>query len=721
MVWRELIARSTPFTMSTSLRKIGKWVDWNSYPKTVMNDLLSEPSALIGGQTAQDSSSKETSASLRLLTGAKSNLLAQQILLDLWPSCQIDGFFFVLLNICVPLFEPRVLGHWFFIIYTVLNLGCNVIATFYLRLWSARVAANATHSALWFTIFKALQNAGVGILTAWCYWQFGINPITSLATMAVAAFAVGVIVSLRPSLIISRLSMLCCLLPAAVSSAWVGGRAGYGTACVMGLNAVFLWLWGNSENREYWRVLRQTRELMLSRRKASREGARIGDALLSNAARHSAIVAERNRIAYEWHDTLLAGFSAISWQLEEAKRRQRETPETAAEAIELAANMLQHYRTEARLVIADLLYEEDGSYDLVAFITKRAREIISAASIELKVSTCGNAVPIPPDSLRQLLRICEEAITNAVNHACPTHISIRVENGPKLLFISIADNGIGFDTSANAPGHFGLHIMKQRARRLNGDLQIESIAGAGSTISVSIPYSTDFHMTPTRILVIEDQYFSRLALHTVIDRHSDMQIVGEADSAQGGLALFQTYSPDVVIVDLKLPDGSGIDLIKAIRKIDPLARIVVLSNFDGSEYLYRATDAGAMAYLTKDASADELATAIRAVRIGQSFIPPSLLHLLENRVAGNDLTLREKGVLQLLVLGWSNRQIGNHLGIAEKTVRIHLSSIFGKLGAANRTQAVLIALQSGFVDAPIEGKVEHALNNPLIATAGEEN
>lgn len=227
-------------------------------------------------------------------------------------------------------------------------------------------------------------------------------------------------------------------------------------------------------------------------------------------------------------------------------------------------------------------------------------------------------------------------------------------------------------------------------------------------------------MNLTRILVIEDQYFSRLALRTVIDRHSDMQIVGEADSAKAGLALFHTHTPDVVIVDLKLPDQSGIEVIKGIRKMDTLARIVVLSNFEGSEYLYRAIDAGAMAYLTKDASADELCSAIRAVCTGQSYIPPALLHFIENRVAGNDLTSREKGVLQLLVLGWTNKQIGEHLGIAEKTVRIHLSNIFAKLGAANRTQAVLIALQSGFVDTPVDEKIEPPLGDSLAAAASEE-
>jgi len=423
-------------------------------------------------------------------------------------------------------------------------------------------------------------------------------------------------------------------------------------------------------------------------------------------------VAERNRIAFEWHDTLLAGFSAIAWQLDEAKRRQRENPESAQESLELAQNMLQHYRTEARLVIADLLFEESGIDDLVSLITRAGTRLIGERNVDFAVSTQGNAVLLPPDATRQLSRICEEGITNALRHANATKINLTVEFGNKRVTLSLADDGCGFAPDNVGSGHFGLHIMKQRARQLGGDLTVESATGSGTTISIVVPYSTDFTMTPTRILVVEDQYFSRLALHTVIDRHSDMVIVGEADSGQSGLALFEKHAPDVTIVDLKLPDQSGIELIKSIRKIDPVARIVVLSNFEGSEYLHRATDAGAMAYLTKDASADELSLAIRAVRVGQSYIPPSLLHLLENRVAGNDLTLREQGVLDLLVLGLSNKQIGDHLGIVEKTVRIHMSSIFAKLGAANRTQAVLIALQRGFVDARLDGKSDAFTEDP---------
>ena len=330
---------------------------------------------------------------------------------------------------------------------------------------------------------------------------------------------------------------------------------------------------------------------MASRRKATQKGARIGDTLLSNVARHSAIVAERNRIAFEWHDTLLAGFSAISWQLEEAKRRQKNSPETAAEAIALAANMLQHYRAEARLVIADLLYEDAASDDLVEVIQESSVKILGATKIKFEISTQGKPVLLSPDVVRQLCRICEEAMTNAVRHGQPTQILLAIQFDKKRVTLTVTDNGCGFLPGETASGHFGMHIMNQRTRRLGGDLGVESKLGSGTTISISVPYSADFNMTPTRILVIEDQYFSRVALHTVIDRHSDMQIVAEADTAQTGLLLFQQHSPDVVLLDLKLPDQSGIEVIKAIRKLDPMARIVVFSNFEGSEYLYRATDA----------------------------------------------------------------------------------------------------------------------------------
>lgn len=200
-----------------------------------------------------------------------------------------------------------------------------------------------------------------------------------------------------------------------------------------------------------------------------------------------------------------------------------------------------------------------------------------------------------------------------------------------------------------------------------------------------------------RILIVEDQYFARLALRTVIDGRDDMEIAAETQSGSEALALYERHHPDVVIMDLRLPGMSGFDAIKAIREADSGAHIVVLSNYDGSEDVYRALDAGATAYLTKDASAQELVEAIEAARRGKRYLPAALAALLEQRHPADQLTTRERDVLALLAQGMSNQDIGTTLGIAEKTVRIHMTHIFEKLGVADRTQAVIAAVHRGLV------------------------
>lgn len=200
-----------------------------------------------------------------------------------------------------------------------------------------------------------------------------------------------------------------------------------------------------------------------------------------------------------------------------------------------------------------------------------------------------------------------------------------------------------------------------------------------------------------RILMVEDQYFARLALRTVIDGRDDMQIVAETQSGFEAVALYKQHKPDVVIMDLRLPGMSGFEAIRAIRKEDAGARIVVLSNYDGSEDVHRAMDAGAIAYLTKDASAEELVQAIESATRGKRYLPPALARLLEHRHPADELTARELEVLELLAQGMSNQDIGTTLGIAEKTVRIHMTHILEKLGVADRTQAVITAVQRGLV------------------------
>jgi DNA-binding NarL/FixJ family response regulator len=200
-----------------------------------------------------------------------------------------------------------------------------------------------------------------------------------------------------------------------------------------------------------------------------------------------------------------------------------------------------------------------------------------------------------------------------------------------------------------------------------------------------------------RILIVEDQYFARLALHSVIEGHGEMEIVAEAGTGPAAVALYRQHAPDVTVMDLRLPACDGFEAIRLIREADRRARIVVLSNYDGSEDVHRALDAGASAYLTKDASAQELTRAILAVHAGRRYLPPALASLLRGRISADQLTPREVEVLRLLADGLSNKEIAARLNIAEKTVRIHLTHIFDKLGVGDRTQAVLTALRRGLV------------------------
>ncbi|MGA8531777.1 MAG: response regulator transcription factor [Acidobacteriaceae bacterium] len=204
-------------------------------------------------------------------------------------------------------------------------------------------------------------------------------------------------------------------------------------------------------------------------------------------------------------------------------------------------------------------------------------------------------------------------------------------------------------------------------------------------------------MKPIRVLLIEDHFLARIALHSVLSAHAQIEIVGEACDGEAGLAMFRSLKPDVIVLDLRLPRLSGFELIGLLRRESPSAHIVVLSNYSGSEDIYRAVRSGAMAYLTKDASGEELLNAIQSVHRGLRYFRRDALDRLAERTPALELTPRETEVLVCITRGLSNREIAEQLGIAEKTVRIHVSSLLDKMGARDRTQATIYAMQRGLV------------------------
>lgn len=202
---------------------------------------------------------------------------------------------------------------------------------------------------------------------------------------------------------------------------------------------------------------------------------------------------------------------------------------------------------------------------------------------------------------------------------------------------------------------------------------------------------------PIRVMVIDDHQIVRQGLVALVNTEADLTVVAEGSDGQQAVDLFRQHQPDVTLMDLRMPALSGVEAIKAIRQQSPNARIIVLTTFDGDEDIYRALQAGAQSYLLKGVSFDDLTEAIRTVHAGQRRIPAAVAERLAERMAAEELTSRELQVLELIVRGKSNKEIGTVLSISEATVKSHINSLLSKMGVADRTQAATTALQRGIV------------------------
>jgi len=207
------------------------------------------------------------------------------------------------------------------------------------------------------------------------------------------------------------------------------------------------------------------------------------------------------------------------------------------------------------------------------------------------------------------------------------------------------------------------------------------------------------------VLIADDHPFVRHGLRTYLETLDDLEVVGEASDGAEAVELATRLLPDVVLMDLVMPELGGVEATRAIRAASPSTKVIVLTSFDDDEKVFPAIKAGAAGYLLKDVHPAELAEAVRRASRGEALLAPSVAARLMQEVAGeggrpagNDLTERELEVLRLIARGQANKVIARELGVSEKTVKTHVSNILAKLHLADRTQAALYAVREGLAE-----------------------
>lgn len=205
---------------------------------------------------------------------------------------------------------------------------------------------------------------------------------------------------------------------------------------------------------------------------------------------------------------------------------------------------------------------------------------------------------------------------------------------------------------------------------------------------------------PIKILVVDDHFVVREGLRSLIRREPGMIVIAEASNGAEGADMHERLQPHVTIMDLRMPVLGGVEATRLIRSRTPGAKVLVLTSFEGDEDIFAAFDAGALGYLLKHSSGDQVVPAIHALMRGETWIPPEVESHLAARQRSEVLSGREREIVRHLALGEANKEIAASIGISEQTVKSHVKNILGKLQVRDRTEAVTVALRRGIIHLP---------------------
>ncbi len=444
---------------------------------------------------------------------------------------------------------------------------------------------------------------------------------------------------------------------------------------------------------------------------------------------------DRRQVAYDIHDGLGQLIIAAAMHLEAfgGDRQSSQPPEVSAE-LEKARRCLQDAVVEMRRVVSELgplLLEDLG---LVEASRRLLADVAERAGWEIEFEGDVNGERLDRVVETALFRIVQEALANAAKHSGTKKVSVGFRQEGASVLLEVRDWGRGFEPDsildqAGRGRHVGLVGMRERAALIGGQFKVESAPGDGTKLTVRILAAREGQLIGKRklevvemveprrgreparqgitVLIVDDHPMVREGLRSMLDTEG-IEVVGEAGTGAEAVEKVPQLNPDVVLMDVRMPDMDGLAATEIVKQNSPETSVIVVSSYESKEYLRRAIEAGAAGYILKGMSRESLIDAVRLVRGGGSLVDARLLGelLREMGMEGSRfegaaegaleaLSPRELEVLQLLVQGLTNKEIAQQMHYSVGTVKNVVQRVIEKLGVSDRTQAAVYAVRVG--------------------------
>ncbi|QJC90547.1 hybrid sensor histidine kinase/response regulator transcription factor [Bacillus inaquosorum] len=415
------------------------------------------------------------------------------------------------------------------------------------------------------------------------------------------------------------------------------------------------------------------------------------------------LLEERDRLSKDLHDTMGHSYTSIIMGMETLRTelKTKEGEQQLDSLLQLARNSME----EVRLYLHQLDFSQE-SLPLAVTLQQLTEEFKKHAKVNVRTRIIGEEYMASKQSKMTLYRSLQESLTNAVRHGHSTEIIVSLHFEPQQIRLDVQDNGCGVEEWKDG---FGLTAIKERVSQSQGRVIVYSKKGEGTLISCVLPKQVQLSNEQIRLCIVDDHSFIRESLHTILDGQEDLQVVGMAEDGERALELCERLKPDVVLMDLEMPNLDGIHATKMIKEKWPDIRVLILSTFQNTERAKEIIRNGADGYLLKSIDSRELAESIRLVYRGGTMINHDLFHRIwvENEETGSfesksdgkeyGLTKRELEILELLSQGSRYKTIASKLYLSNGTVRNYASNLYEKLGVKNREEAVQKAKDTGLL------------------------